>query len=500
MAACIPDAETLTCPTVEINLAACGAVEASVPNDNVLDSFECAAEGRGHCDGTPTHALTHIVIALSNHLEMHALDVPHPERLASCACECKIQFTIEALVPMLEGNGASEATGNGAIGIGDLEVPLQHSRVLLDEPEDLRIRQEIVVQGRTVIMSSGVASHTHPRCAIGLVLWGVSKEAGKIHHVGLCKCLPATHRFLCLAGPWSCLRGLRNVGADVRATGLQQIHPSDDLVHRAVTQGSEDCSHLLRNEEHEVCDMLGCAGKLLPQLLTLRCNAHRATVHVTNTSHDATLRDHCNAPKSKLLSAHHSGNDDVPSRLHAPIHTQRHTITQAVLCQHLLHLRQALFPRASRMHDAAQWRSAGAAVMARDLDHICVGLGHARGDGADARTRDEFHRDFCLRADLVQVVDELRQILDGVNVMVGRRGDELDTGHAVPEGGNVIVHLWSWELAALARLRALGKLDLELLRADEVRRRHPEPPRRDLLCRRGSGVSIPEAFQMRERR
>ena len=41
--------------------------------------------------------------------------------------------------------------------------------------------------------------------------------------------------------------------------------------------------------------------------------------------------------------------------------------------------------------------------------------------------------------------------------------------------------LEAWELPALARLRALRELDLDLLRAAQVLGRHAEAARRDLL-------------------
>ena len=55
----------------------------------------------------------------------------------------------------------------------------------------------------------------------------------------------------------------------------------------------------------------------------------------------------------------------------------------------------------------------------------------------------------CLEADLVQVKDELCQILNGVDVVVGGRGDERYARLAPPEVGDVGADLLAWQLATL---------------------------------------------------
>ena len=50
---------------------------------------------------------------------------------------------------------------------------------------------------------------------------------------------------------------------------------------------------------------------------------------------------------------------------------------------------------------------------------------------------------------LVEVIDELRQVLNGVDVMVRRRGDERHSGLAAPQVGNVGAHLLGWQLPSL---------------------------------------------------
>ena len=66
--------------------------------------------------------------------------------------------------------------------------------------------------------------------------------------------------------------------------------------------------------------------------------------------------------------------------------------------------------------------------VAADQDHVGVRLGHARGDRAHADFGHQLHRDARLRVDVLQVVDQLRQVFDRVDVVVRRRRDQLHAG------------------------------------------------------------------------
>ena len=67
----------------------------------------------------------------------------------------------------------------------------------------------------------------------------------------------------------------------------------------------------------------------------------------------------------------------------------------------------------------------------------------------------------------------------------------------MPQSGNQIGHLHSGQLPALARLRALRDLDLELVATVEILRRHAETAARDLLDPRGRIVPVRVGREMR---
>ncbi len=160
---------------------------------------------------------------------------------------------------------------------------------------------------------------------------------------------------------------------------------------------------------------------------------------------------------------------------------ERDAVTEAVPEQGLMDLGQAQLPRRADVLDRRQRRGACPARVARQLDVARAGLDDARGDRPDAARRDELHADPGRRVDRPQVGDELGEVLDRVDVVVRRRADVRHPRLAATKGGDVRRRLPSRQLAALAGLRALGDLDLELVGPGEVRRGDAEAGRRDLL-------------------
>ena len=95
--------------------------------------------------------------------------------------------------------------------------------------------------------------------------------------------------------------------------------------------------------------------------------------------------------------------------------------------------------------------------------------------------------DARLRVGVFEVGDQLLQVLDGVDVVVRRRGDEPDAGRCLPALRDIADHLVARQLAPLPGLRALRHLDLQLVGVREVDGGHAEAAGGDLLDR-GAGL------------
>ena len=55
---------------------------------------------------------------------------------------------------------------------------------------------------------------------------------------------------------------------------------------------------------------------------------------------------------------------------------------------------------------------AGSAVVTRNQNHVCLGLGDSGGHGANTRFADEFHVDASLVVGVLEVKNQLGQVLD----------------------------------------------------------------------------------------
>ena len=144
----------------------------------------------------------------------------------------------------------------------------------------------------------------------------------------------------------------------------------------------------------------------------------------------------------------------------------------------------------ARVLERGQRGGAGAAVVPGDQHHVGVRLGDARRDRADADLGDQLDVHPGGRVGVLQVVDELRQVLDRVDVVVRRRRDQADAGRGVPGLRDPRVHLVPGQLAALARLGALRHLDLQVIGVDEVLARHAEPAGGHLLDGGAAQVAV----------
>ena len=147
------------------------------------------------------------------------------------------------------------------------------------------------------------------------------------------------------------------------------------------------------------------------------------------------------------------------------------------------------------MLERGERRRAGAALEARDRDVVGARLGDAGGDRADADFGDELHRHVAGRIDVLQVEDELRQILDRIDVVVRRRRDQADARRRVAHLGDGLVDLVAGQLAAFAGLGALRHLDLHHVGVDEILGGDAEAARGDLLDRRAHRVAVRQRLE-----
>ena len=290
------------------------------------------------------------------------------------------------------------------------------------------------------------------------------------------------------------LGGQQRVGVDERAQvepplplrdagdRFEQVDPADQGFQCGHAECGQPLPGLAGEQAEEADHPFHRAPVVVPaQVLALGGDAGGAVVQVADAQVLAAERHHGRGAETEALRAEHGRLDHVQPGLEAAVGLQADLVAQVVGLQGLVHLGQAQLPGRTGVADGRDRAGGGAAVIAAHRDQVGIGLGHAGGNGADARPRHQLDRHQRLRVHLLEVEDELGQILDGVDVVVRRRRDQGHAGHGEAQPGDQFVHLAARQLAALARLGALGDLDLQHLGVDQVGRGDAEPARGDLL-------------------
>ena len=119
--------------------------------------------------------------------------------------------------------------------------------------------------------------------------------------------------------------------------------------------------------------------------------------------------------------------------------------------------------------------------MARDQDDIRLGLCHTGRNRANARRRHQLHGHLTARVDLLEVIDQLRKVFDGIDIVVRRRRDQGHPLGRMAQTGDQVGDLHARKLTTLAGLGPLGDLDFKLFTLVQVFGSHTETARRHLL-------------------
>ena len=168
----------------------------------------------------------------------------------------------------------------------------------------------------------------------------------------------------------------------------------------------------------------------------------------------------------------------------------RMRLRKIVQQKNLLRFREAEFPRNAGMLDGTQRRRAGAARVSADQNHVGMCLCHACRDRAHPDFGHKFNGDAGVRIDVLQVVDQLREIFDRVNVVVRRRRNQADARDGMAQTSDYIVDLVARKLATLAGFRALRHLDLQFVGVDQVVCRDAEAGRGHLFYRTAPQIAV----------
>ena len=211
--------------------------------------------------------------------------------------------------------------------------------------------------------------------------------------------------------------------------------------------------------------------------------------------HDAAGRDQGRGGKAELVGAEQRADHDVAPGAEAAVDLDHDAAAQPLAHQRLVGFGKADFPRRTGVLDRGQRRGAGAAFETCDGDMVGARFRNARGHRADADFGDQLDGYLAVRVHILQIVDQLRQILDRIDVVMRRRRDQADAGRRMPDARDGRVDLVAGQLSAFAGLGALRHLDLHHVGVDEIFRRHAEAARGDLLDRRAHRIAVRQRLE-----
>ena len=318
-------------------------------------------------------------------------------------------------------------------------------------------RRPQLLQQQAEVLGLGQAEAVNClRCEVGdLLPVGIDKQGGEIH-------------------------GLGAVGDAFFPHGEQVAAPYQ-LVDGPDADRRHALPQFLCNKAHEVHHIFRLSGKACSQLRVLGRDPHRAGVQVADPHHAAAQGNEGCCRKAEFLRAEHTGHRHIPPGHELSVRLDHDLLPQAVLDQGLVCLGDAQLPGEAGVMDGGPRRGAGSAVVAGDQDHLSPRFRDAAGDGSHARFRDQLDADAGVPVGVFQVENQLCQILDGINIMMGRRTHQRDARRGAAGSCDPRIDLASRQVPAFSGFRALRHLDLQFLRAVEIRAGHAEAPRGDLL-------------------
>ncbi len=244
---------------------------------------------------------------------------------------------------------------------------------------------------------------------------------------------------------------IKTLGLEVfdRAILFEQVTAADHLVDRAEAELGHDFADFLGDEAEEVDHVFGFAGELRAELGVLGRDADGTGVKMADAHHDAAHDDQRRGGEPEFLRAQERGDGDVAAGLQLTVGLHDDAVAQTIQHKRLLRLGKAEFPRNAGMLERGQRARAGAAIVAGDQDDVAVRLGDARRDRAHADLGHELHIDARAGISVLEVVDQLGEVFDGIDVVVRRRADQADAGGAEAHLRDPWPNLVAGKLAAL---------------------------------------------------
>ena len=275
---------------------------------------------------------------------------------------------------------------------------------------------------------------------------------------------------------------------------LEQVIATDEILGPGVPEPADNLLDLFAHRREEPRAVLRCTADLLRgellqpvrlshgDALDLSRNPNVAGVELAAAADRAAQRDHRQGPKGDSVGPHAKQLHNVVGVAVAAVGPDLDSIANPGLHQGLVDGTRADVGRQPNVAQCMLAGRAGATLEAREGDDVGACLGDPEPDRADVGHHRHLDRDPEIGIDRLQLVDQLGQVLDGVQIVIVRGRDQVGAGGRVARVGHLLGDLLRRQVTAFARLCALAYLDLGEVGGIQHLCRDTEPAGGNLLA------------------
>ena len=175
--------------------------------------------------------------------------------------------------------------------------------------------------------------------------------------------------------------------------GVDYFNMANCFLECSESKCGEIFAHFFGDEFKEVDHKLWLATETRTQFWVLRSDANWACVEVANTHHDATTHNEWCGCESIFFSTQQRRDDHIATGLHLAIGLHHNAVAESIHHEGLLCFSESKFPRTAGVFKRGQRRRTCATVVARDQNHIGLGLRYTGSNSADSYFSHQLHVD-----------------------------------------------------------------------------------------------------------
>ena len=202
---------------------------------------------------------------------------------------------------------------------------------------------------------------------------------------------------------------------------LQQIGTANQFIHCADAQFCHIFSHFLSNKVHEIHYVFRFACKTFSQFRILGGNTHRAGIQIADTHHHTAHGNQRSSCETEFFCTQKGCNHHITACHQLAIGFNNDFITKIIHDQCLMGFCKTQLPGKSCIKYGTSGSCTGTAVKTGNQDNLCTCFGNTCCYRSDTGFGNQFYGNTGTSVGIFQIIDQLRQILNGINIVMRRR-------------------------------------------------------------------------------